>query len=232
MVGSVLLIILWVYRHGRSVYMPIAQKFSGGQTVASVEAQLLDPVWQRLRGELKSAGFATWPEDLLYVAFKQEGLLEVYGRDDSSAPWVRIKRYPFTAKSGRLGPKLREGDKQIPEGIYNTEYLNPNSSYHLSIKLNYPNEFDLEKANAEGRTEPGSDIFIHGKAVSIGCIALGDVAIEELFILTSRLSSGHQVIIAPWDFRVRPDYPVISEVTWERELYDALKTALQRVGGR
>ena len=71
----------------------------------------------------------------------------------------------------------------MPEGVYRIVALNPNSSYHLSMKLDYPTEFDLSKARAEGRTRPGSDIFIHGKAVSIGCVAVGDDAIEEIFVL-------------------------------------------------
>jgi murein L,D-transpeptidase YafK len=81
--------------------------------------------------------------------------------------------------SGKAGPKLREGDGQVPEGIYRIDGLNPNSSYHLSLKLNYPNDFDLEQARTEGRTELGGDIFIHGKAVSIGKTRAGRVGIRS-----------------------------------------------------
>jgi len=61
-----------------------------------------------------------------------------------------IKSYPFTGFSGGLGPKLREGDGQIPEGVYAIEYLNPNSQFHLSVKLDYPNVFDKAKGRADG----------------------------------------------------------------------------------
>lgn len=71
---------------------------------------------------------------LTLVALKEEHLLEVWANRDGQVP-RRIRRYPFTASSGGPGPKLREGDGQIPEGIYRVEYLNPNSSYHLSNEL-------------------------------------------------------------------------------------------------
>ena len=69
--------------------------------------------------------------------------------------------YPILAASGVLGPKLREGDKQVPEGIYGAEALNPNSKFHLSIRLNYPNTFDRRMAQSDGRTQLGGDIMIH-----------------------------------------------------------------------
>lgn len=73
-------------------------------------------------------------DSLTLVALKEEQLLEVSANRDGQAP-QRIRRYPFTATSGGPGPKLQEGDGQIPEGIYRVEYLNPNSSYHLSNEL-------------------------------------------------------------------------------------------------
>ncbi|NJN46820.1 MAG: L,D-transpeptidase family protein [Candidatus Competibacteraceae bacterium] len=95
--------------------------------------------------------------------------------------WQPIKHYPVLAASGTLGPKLCEGDRQVPEGIYRIKSLNPNSAYHLSLELDYPNAFDLRQAERDGRNNPGSAICIHGKAVSVGCLAMGDTAIEELY---------------------------------------------------
>ena len=77
-------------------------------------------------------------------------MLEVWGRLKSGELEL-IKRYPITGFSGGPGLKLRDGDGQIPEGIYAVEYLNPNSHFHLSIKLNYPNAFDKAKGKADGR---------------------------------------------------------------------------------
>lgn len=113
---------------------------------------------------------------------------------------------------------------QVPEGIYRIEYLNPNSSYHLSMKLNYPNDFDLTHAKAEGRSEPGTNIFIHGKAVSIGCLAMGDEVAEELFVLASDI--GHRniaVAMATRDPRKNKLSP-IPELPWTEELYQNLTT--------
>ena len=87
---------------------------------------------------------------------------------------------PILAASGVSGPK-REGDKQVPEGFYRIELLNPNSRYHLSLRVNYPNADDLERARQDGRalSTLGGDIMIHGGSASIGCLALGDPAVGE-----------------------------------------------------
>ena len=109
------------------------------------------------------------------------------------------------------------------------EYLNPNSRYHLSLKVNYPNIFDLEKAKADGRTDLGGDIMIHGKKVTIGCIPIGDSNIEEVFTLAAKSSNQKfPIIISPTDFRKNLNFPVIEEVDWEKELYSNIQTELQK----
>ncbi|SJM90802.1 conserved hypothetical protein [Crenothrix polyspora] len=110
----------------------------------------------------------------------------------------------------------------MPEGVYRIEGLNPNSNYHLSMKINYSNEFDLFHAEEEGRTNPGLDIFIHGWAVSIGCLAMGDETIEELFVLTAKVGAENvKVVIAQHD---PSSYPLESDSEqlpeWTTELYD------------
>ena len=79
--------------------------------------------------------------------------------------------------------KLREGDRQVPEGLYRLIGRNPNSNYHLSMKLDYPNSYDPRHAKREGRSNPGSNIFIHGKSLSVGCLAMSGEAIEAFFVL-------------------------------------------------
>jgi hypothetical protein len=159
------------------------------------------------------------PREITLVALKQERKLELWARDTKE--FRLIHSYNIQAASGVAGPKLRLGDKQVPEGIYRLDGLNPNSHYHLSMKLNYPNEFDLLHAEMEGRTEPGSDIFIHGRAVSIGCLAMGDETIEELFILTTQVGAENvKVIIAPHDPRVYPLTTNSDQLPiWTTELY-------------
>ena len=134
---------------------------------------------------------------LRILVFKNERSVEVH------APgWKAPCIYPMTAFSGTLGPKLREGDGQIPEGIYGIEYLNPNSSYYLSLKVTYPNASDRARAKADGRTNLGGDIMIHGKAVTIGCVPVGDDAIEDIFYLASVVGIKNvSVVIAPYDMR-------------------------------
>ena len=138
-----------------------------------------------------------------------------------------IRSYPSLAASGHAGPKLRQGDYQVPEGVYRIEWLNPNSSYHLSMKVNYPNAFDLRMARRDGRKNLGGDIFIHGRNVSIGCVALGDPAIEELFTLAA--DTGHQrirVIIAPNDLRTSGAVLRETAPLWVAELYRTVAAAL------
>jgi murein L,D-transpeptidase YafK len=95
------------------------------------------------------AGVVYPPDELTLLGLKAERSLEVWALSGDS--WSFIKSYPIKGASGNAGPKLREGDRQVPEGIYRIIGLNPNSSYHLSMKLNYPNEFDLQKAKGRGQ---------------------------------------------------------------------------------
>jgi hypothetical protein len=159
------------------------------------------------------------PKEATFIALKQEKKLELWARDSGEFRFIRD--YYIMAASGGAGPKLRQGDRQVPEGIYRIAGLNPNSHYHLSIKLNYPNEFDLLHAWQERRFNPGSDIFIHGKAASVGCLAMGDDAIEELFVLAAQVGADHvKVVIAPHDPRI---YPLEADSeklpVWTPELY-------------
>ena len=215
------------YRYGRSVWHPMMVRLRGQRTVEEVQKQYGMSARERLHRDFEKAGLSDTPERVAFLVFKAEKRLELWaGRYDG---WAHIKDYPVLAASGHAGPKLREGDRQVPEGIYRIEYLNPNSSYHLSMKLNYPNEFDLEKAREEGRKNPGSDIFIHGKDVSIGCIAVGDLAIEELFGLVSRIGRDKvTVLIAPNDLRnAQPVTDMQAVPKWLPEVYEALSRELQ-----
>jgi murein L,D-transpeptidase YafK len=139
-----------------------------------------------------------------------------------------VRDYPVLAASGGPGPKLRQGDLQVPEGFYKILWLNPMSSYHLSMKLDYPNAFDRAQAAREGRTQLGGDIFIHGRDVSIGCLALGDPAIEELFVLVNDVGVGRvRVLIAPHDLRRHPR-PTPAAPAWLDGLYVRLERELRR----
>ncbi len=228
-----LIIIIMVFlKLGRSIYMPMVNKIRGKETVESRISNIQENVWNRLEKDLEQAGYKMdYPKEIILAAFKEERILQVFSKDYNGIKL--IKEYPFTAFSGELGPKLKEGDKQIPEGIYKVEYLNPNSSYYLSIKVSYPNEFDKSKTEFTNVSEMGGDIFIHGKSATIGCIPVGDEAIEEVFLLTQKaMNNTIKVIISPRDFRVNSNYPKIEKIDWENELYDIINNELKTLPSR
>ncbi|MDP5291022.1 L,D-transpeptidase family protein [Oceanimonas sp. CHS3-5] len=174
----------------------------------------------RMKPYFMRAGVEYPPKDIVLLATKEEKALELWARNDDG-DFRFIRQYPVRKASGGPGPKLREGDKQVPEGIYRITHLNPDSRFHLSMRLNYPNSYDLMRAAKEGRTDPGGDIYIHGKAESVGCLAIGDIAIEELFVLVSKIGVNNtSVIIAPHDPRREPlDGFAANLPRWAVELY-------------
>ncbi|MCP5075784.1 MAG: murein L,D-transpeptidase, partial [Rhodobacteraceae bacterium] len=109
--------------------------------------------------------------------FKEERELEVWVKADST--FSLFHTYPICNYSGDLGPKLKEGDQQSPEGFYTVglSALNPDSSYHLSFNLGFPNAFD----RSHQRT--GSYLMVHGNCLSIGCYAMTNTGIEEIYVL-------------------------------------------------
>ena len=130
-----------------------------------------------LQDRLEAKGFRFGAPTFIRI-FKKEEKLEVWMQKDSGE-YALFLDYPICIYSGELGPKTREGDKQSPEGFYavGREAMNPNSNYHLSFNLGYPNAYD----RSHGYT--GSMLMVHGKCVSIGCYAMGDRQIEEIYSL-------------------------------------------------
>jgi murein L,D-transpeptidase YafK len=153
------------------------------QVARQRQAGALRALFARARVEL--------PARLLLVGFKDERRLELWGYSHHRGRLVLVAAYPWLATSGVLGPKRRSWDHQVPEGFYRVAALNPMSLYHLSLRLDYPNASDRLLGDP---SDPGGDIFIHGDHVSDGCIAVGDRAIEQLYlaVLDSR-ESGNEV---------------------------------------
>ena len=176
-------------------------------------------VRERLEPKFRAAGVPYPPRRVTFIGLKDERLLAVYAAG-ADQPFKFICSYPVLAASGLPGPKLREGDRQVPEGIYRVPELNPNSLFHLSIRLDYPNEFDRARGAEDGRAKLGGDIMIHGDARSRGCLAMGDPAAEDLFILAALTGIENiTVILAPTDFRTRPAVPPDGAPPWASELY-------------
>jgi murein L,D-transpeptidase YafK len=215
--------ILLAYQFGRSIWHPVALKMMDKKTIENVIEAYSETTNEALSPVFTAAGITYPPNKLALVAFKDTNTLEVWASNEESN-YTFIKSYPIKAASGKLGPKLREGDKQVPEGIYQIISFNPNSAYHLSMKLDYPNSFDLNHAQAEGRNEPGTNIFIHGQDVSIGCLAMGDKAIEQLFSLVYTTGQENTtVLISPTDpsknkLEIPNDAPA-----WTGTLYQNIK---------
>ena len=103
-------------------------------------------------------------------------------------------------QSGSMGPKRMEGDYQVPEGFYHINEFNPNSNYHLSLGINYPNTSDRILSDS---LRPGSAIYIHGNCVSTGCIAISDEPIEELYVIASAAKISGQEFIPVHIFPVK-----------------------------
>ncbi|MEO0404169.1 MAG: L,D-transpeptidase family protein [Bacteroidota bacterium] len=129
-------------------------------------------------------------------AIKESQWLKAFLKDSETGSLKLIQTIPFCTTSGALGPKRKQGDLQIPEGWYTIDRFNPNSRFHLSLGLNYPNKSDLMRSTFE---DPGDNIFIHGGCQSIGCISLGDTPISWLYSLCEGASNKNdiQVLIAP-----------------------------------
>jgi murein L,D-transpeptidase YafK len=149
----------------------------GAEVPSSTRSRgVVDRVEPRLKGELQKLGLTNGSPVFIRI-FKEPAKLELWME---KGPKYRLFRtYDICKFSGGFGPKLKEGDGQAPEGCYTVaaRQMNPNSSYHLSFNLGFPNEFD------QHHRRTGSALMVHGKCASIGCYAMGDEAIEEIWTL-------------------------------------------------
>jgi murein L,D-transpeptidase YafK len=156
--------------------------FLRGQLATPRVQAAADRSEQRARAAFRTAGVTFPTTDLYLRAFKHEGMLELWARNPGERRYRLVQTYPMCATSGTLGPKVERGDRQIPEGIYTVDAFNPFSSFHLSMRVDYPNPRDL----ARGTPRPGGDIYIHGGCATVGCIPLDDGPVEELYWVLAR----------------------------------------------
>jgi murein L,D-transpeptidase YafK len=205
----------------------VTHSMTGEKTVSDRLGEYSEVVHARIQPRFREIGVAYPPKKLVLVGLKQERQLELWV-SDGSHDFRFLKTYPIFAASGTSGPKLKEGDRQVPEGLYKIESLNPNSRFHLALRVNYPNDFDKEQGRRDGRTNLGGDIMIHGGAASIGCLAMGDPAAEDLFVLAAETGIKNiSVILTPVDFRVRnPPADAPHGPGWIPEIYGEIKKAL------
>lgn len=137
------------------------------------------------------------PERVLIVAYKLEQQLQLWAKSKNQAEFLLAKKYAFTNFCGKLGPKRKQGDLQIPEGFYHITRFNPFSQFHLSLRINYPNASDRILSD---KTRPGGDILIHGEAVTIGCIPIGNESIEEVYLICLDTKNSGQTKIPVYIF--------------------------------
>lgn len=157
-----------------------------------------------LKKQFAAAGLQ-WPAKQLYIrSFKYDSQMEVWVRNTSKEPYRLFKTYKVCAMAGTLGPKRMQGDYQVPEGFYYINEFNPNSTYHLSLGINYPNTSDRILGDS---LEPGGDIYIHGSCLTVGCIPIQDAQIEELYILATYAKNSGQDFIPVHIFPVRYNNP-------------------------
>lgn len=139
--------------------------------------------------DLSAAGFALGDEAHVRI-YKREHKLELWMRN-AGGQYAMFRAYDICNFSGDLGPKLKEGDRQSPEGFYrvSSKQMNPNSRHHLSFNLGFPNAFDRQL----GRT--GSALMVHGGCSSVGCYAITDANVDEVYaVVDAALGKGQAAI--------------------------------------
>lgn len=205
------------------------------QSPRSAAQALEEKIGKRLKEDFTKAGLSYPPDNLLMLATKNDRKMTVYIK--AKGKLVPFKTYEIIGVSGVSGPKLQEGDKQIPEGIYRIIGFRTDVQAYMALMVDYPNSFDKQKAKTDKKRAKnlGSDILIHGSRYSSGCLAMGNPAIEELFLLTYKVRPEKtKLIIAPCDLRapgafeaalkqaqVKPD--------WLPELYRSIKNELSKI---
>ncbi|MCB9706573.1 MAG: L,D-transpeptidase family protein [Myxococcales bacterium] len=137
-----------------------------------------------VKGLFAAAGVDFPPRQVLFRVFKEEMELEVWASDEARGPLKAITTFSICAASGDPGPKTRQGDGQVPEGFYAVDFLKPRSDYYLALHVNYPNARDRAIRST------GSSIMIHGRCASIGCLAMSDERIQELWVIARGLTKG------------------------------------------
>lgn len=139
---------------------------------------------------------------ILLIAYKNEGILEVYVKAKTAITYSKFTEYPVCYASGSLGPKQQKGDGQVPEGFYTIDRFNPSSNFYLSLGIDYPNAADKKRSPFK---ELGGDIFIHGSCVSIGCLPITDAFIKELYVLAMFAKGNQQHAIPVYIFPFKMD---------------------------
>ncbi|EJW13464.1 hypothetical protein A33M_3884 [Rhodovulum sp. PH10] len=171
-----------------SAAIAVSVALAGCQTdgISGIPSKAMQPLSREMKATLAAKSMPI-ESPILVRIFKEEAELEVW-KQTSSGRYALLKTYPICRWSGALGPKIKQGDRQAPEGFYaiTPGQMNPNSSYYLAFNLGFPNAYD--KAN--GRT--GQFLMVHGDCSSAGCYAMTDEQISEIYSLGREAFLGGQ----------------------------------------
>ncbi|CAN5585982.1 hypothetical protein BH11CYA1_BH11CYA1_24810 [soil metagenome] len=187
----------------------------------------------KVRAKLKplfaSQVIAYPPQAMTWIALKEEKLLLLFAKDKVGA-YKEVLRYPIIGSSGAAGPKLKEGDKQVPEGFYKITGFRPNLVAHIGMDISYPNASDRRHGQAEKRKNLGGDILIHGSKWSTGCLAMGNEPIEEMFVLANDVGAKNiSLLFAPCNLlHSAPAVDFKKQPAWLRDLYRDLRREMSR----
>jgi murein L,D-transpeptidase YafK len=180
-----------------------------------------------VKGYFSTNGLAYEGFQLFIRAFKKERKLEAWVREKGSDSYQLLQTYPFCSSSGSVGPKRKEGDLQIPEGIYHLNHFNPESNFYLSLGVSYPNASDRILSD---KKKPGGAIYIHGNCVTVGCIPITDEKIKELYVLAVEATNNGQQKIPVHIFPSSLDEASLLQLTSEfGDLHKAFWTNLKPI---
>jgi murein L,D-transpeptidase YafK len=191
--------------------------------------EVVNKIEDTLRKQFEQKKLA-WPPAQLYIrSFKYDRMLEVWVKGENTKdPFKLFKTYRVCMQSGTLGPKRMEGDYQMPEGFYYINEFNPNSNFHLSLGLNYPNTSDKILGDS---LHPGSAIYIHGQCVSTGCIAIDNKPIEEVYLLASYARDEGQefipVHVFPVKYNVKRSFEYLALVSKDNQALQKFAISLK-----
>jgi murein L,D-transpeptidase YafK len=159
------------------------------------------PISPEIAKKMKTKGMASTAPILARI-YKEESQLEIW-KETGSGRYDLLETFEICKWSGKLGPKIQEGDRQAPEGFYtvNPYQMNPNSDYYLSFNMGFPNAYD----RALGRT--GTHLMVHGACSSAGCYSMTDEQIADIYALAREAFKGGQknFQIQAFPFRMTPE---------------------------
>lgn len=197
----------------------LAQTFEEEQRQYSRVEQAFQNQQAHVQALYAERGLQFPPREVFFRVIKRERVVEVWSRADTESPFELLTAVDICYFSGVLGPKRRQGDRQHPEGFYEIDRFNPRSSWHLSLRISYPNESDRILGDP---VDPGDDIFIHGVCGSSGCLAMTNERVELLYVIAviARSNGQERIPIHIFPIRFTPeDIAWLEEVTFDRELW-------------